>query len=167
MLDSTEDPARALRDAFGCFATGVTVVTLRDPEGRPAGLTVNSFSSLSLTPPLCLFSVGRSQVSAPWFKKASAFAVNVLALEQEALAWQFARPAEDKFSGVEWTHGNDGVPLLDGALATFECRTWDIHDGGDHHLVIGEIVRHDRTGAAPLLFHRGKMVTLAPEAEAV
>lgn len=163
MLDTSEDPARALRDAFGCFATGVTVVTLRDPEGRPAGLTVNSFSSLSLTPPLLLFSVGRSQVSAPWFEAGNAFAVNVLAKDQEHLAWQFARPAEDKFEGVYWSEGHAGSPVIEGALARFECRKWATYDGGDHLIVVGEIVRHAREGADPLLFWQGRMAALSPD----
>lgn len=163
MLDSAIDPARDLRDAFGCFATGVTVVTLHDPRGRPTGLTVNSFSSLSLTPPLLLFSVGRSQVSAPWFDVGKSFTVNVLAEDQAALAWQFARPAEDKFAGVEWRPGLGEAPVIADALARFECRTWATYDGGDHLIVVGEVVRHGRGEEDPLLFYRGRMAGLASE----
>lgn len=163
MLDSTQDPARALRDAFGCFATGVTVVTLRDPNGTPAGLTVNSFSSLSLSPPLLMFSVGRNQVSAPWLEATEAFTVNVLCQEQETLAWQFARPAENKFEGVDWHEGHGGAPVLHGSLATFECRSWATYDGGDHLIVVGEVVRHARSDAAPLLFYQGRMAEMTSE----
>lgn len=167
MLDGNEDPARALRDAFGQFATGVTVVTLRDPQGRPAGLTVNSFASLSLAPPLLMFSVGRSQVTAPWLEAGEAFAVNVLSAEQEALAWQFARPAENKFAGVDCAEGFGGVPVIGGALTTFECRKWATYDGGDHVIIVGEVIRHATTDAAPLLFHRGRISALASESEEV
>lgn len=157
MLDATEDFTRQLRDAFGCFASGVTVVTLRDASGEPTGITVNSFSSLSLDPPLLMFSVGSQQVSCRWFEAEEHFAVNVLAAHQESVAWQFARPLKDKFSGVPQREGANGLPVIEGALASFECRKWRILEGGDHMIVIGEITGFSADGGDPLLFFRGAM----------
>ena len=117
MLDSARVPTRNLRSAFGCFASGVTVVTLRDDAGEPAGLTVNSFSSLSLDPPLLMFSVGCQQVSCRWFESRPHFNVNVLGARQESLAWQFAQPLTDKFAGVDWHAGTNRMPVLAGAIA--------------------------------------------------
>lgn len=163
MLDEPSTDPRALRDAFGSFATGVTVVTLRDGDGRATGVTVNSFSSLSLTPALCLFSLGRTQPSARWLTPGTAFAINVLAAEQEAIAWQFARPAEDKFAGVPAHDGTNGAPLIEGALAWFECRVHARYDGGDHEICVGAIGRFQtRPEGAPMLFFRGKMARIAP-----
>ncbi len=161
MLDQTQDLPRRLRNAFGCFASGVTVVTLRDGQGAPTGITVNSFSSLSLDPALLLFSVGREQVSARWLQSGEAFNVNILCRDQEPLAWQFARPHKDKFDGVAAWEACNGVPVLDGALAHFVCRKHAIHDGGDHLIVVGEILDFAERDGDPLLFHRGRMCDLA------
>ena len=163
MLDTgpTFDP-RALRDAFGQFATGVTVVTVADGQGRPTGVTVGSFTSLSLEPALCLFSLARTQTSCRWIEEADAFNISVLARDGEAVAWQCARPAPDKLAGIDWTPGRNGLPLIEGALARFECARWAIHDGGDHVIVVGRILHFDRAEeGAPLVFHRGSMTTLA------
>lgn len=161
MLDTTQDFARRLRNAFGCFPSGVTVVTLRDGEGRPTGITVNSFSSLSLDPPLLMFSVGRQQVSCRWFEAGEAFTVNVLANHQEHLAWQFAKPLKDKFDGVDWRAGGNGTPLIEGALASFECRKWSIMEGGDHKIVVGEITDFTAQEGDALMFFRGSMLDLS------
>lgn len=161
MLDTTQDFTRRLRDAFGCFPSGVTVVTLSDGEGRPTGITVNSFSSLSLDPPLLLFSVGCQQISCRWFEAQDAFTVNVLAADQESLAWQFAKPLKDKFQGVDWREGANGAPVIEGALASFECRKWSIMEGGDHKIVVGEVTGFTAGEGDALMFFRGTMRNLS------
>ncbi len=161
-IDAPEIDARALRDAFGCFATGVTVISMLSDDGAPTGVTVSSFSSLSLTPPLCLFSLDRKQVSCRWIEAGRGFNVNVLGHDQQDAAWQFAKPAQDKFDGIDWYPGDNGLPLLTGSHAHFECDTYDVHDGGDHIIVVGRITRLALMDAAPLVFHRGKMAALVP-----
>lgn len=162
MLDTTDDFTRRLRDAFGCFASGVTVVTLRDGAGAPTGITVNSFASLSLEPPLLMFSVGCQQASCRWLEAGHAFTVNVLASSQEDIAWQFARPRKNKFDGIAWRDGGNGAPVLDGALASFECRHWSVAEGGDHRIVIGEILDFRAEEGDALAFFRGAMQPLGP-----
>jgi flavin reductase (DIM6/NTAB) family NADH-FMN oxidoreductase RutF len=160
-MTQTPDPAhlspRRLRDAFGCFATGVTVVTVFDAEGEPLGLTANSFTSVSLDPPLLLFCIDRKSRRAPAVQAAPTFAVNVLHAGQEALSGRFARSRSDGgFSGVAWeTWG--GAPALVDAMATFACSPYDVHDGGDHLVIIGRVERL-RTEPAqdPLIFFQGR-----------
>ena len=161
MLDMTQDITRALRNAFGCFASGVTVVTLRDGTGAPTGITVNSFSSLSLDPALLLFSIGRAQVSAKWFEAGAYFNVNVPCRDQEDLAWQFAKPLKDKFEGVRHSEAINGVPVLDGALAQFVCEKHTLFEGGDHVIVVGRVLDFSARDGAPLVFHQGKMCQIA------
>lgn len=163
MLDTPHHDPRALRDAFGLFATGVTVITLRDAEGRPSGVTVNSFSSLSLEPALCLFSLGVRQPSCALLTPGTPFTVNILAEGQDDIAWQFARPAEDKFAGIQIAPGQHGVPGIAGALARFECTVADRHRGGDHDIFIGQINAFEAAPAnapGPMIFYRGKMARL-------
>lgn len=165
MLDTPPLDPRKLRDAFGRFATGVTVVTMLDGEGRPTGVTVNSFSSLSLDPPLCLFSLGKKQMSTRWLQQEGVhFTVNILTRDQEKVAWQFARPLEDKFEGVETGTGKTGIPYLHNSLCHFECRLWARYDGGDHEIYVGEILHLDQLAeeADPVLFYRGAMTRLSP-----
>lgn len=164
MLDLPHHDPRALRDAFGRFATGVTVITLRDAEGRPSGVTVNSFTSLSLEPALCLFALGLRQPSCALLAPGAAFCVNILAEGQEDIAWQFARPAEDKFAGVAPSEGRHGVPGIAGALARFDCTVVQRHRGGDHDIFVGQIDQFDLApgdAPGPMLFYRGKMAKVA------
>jgi len=161
MFDSMGDQKKMLRAAFGCFASGVTVVTLPDADGRPTGITVNSFSSLSLDPPLLMFSVGKQQMSCKWFEAGDRFVVNVLSEAQEETAWQFAKPLPDKFEGVEWHRGASGLPVLTGSMASFECQKWNMYDGGDHVIVIGQVTDFDVAEGDALLFFKGKMSRLA------
>lgn len=162
MLDGTSPDPRTLRNAFGTFATGVTVVTMLDDAGNPTGVTVNSFSSLSLDPALCLFSLGKEQVSCRWMEAGCHFIVNVLAEGQDDIAWGFAKPREDKFDGVPSSPGSVAdVPYIEGALSRFECRLWAKHDGGDHDLIIGEVLHVDADEGRPMLFYRGAMGALA------
>lgn len=160
MLDMKSFDPKELRNAFGCFATGVTVVTFFDPEGKPCGVTVGSFTSLSLDPPLCLFSLGKDKISSQWIEEHGAFTVNVLACDQKELAWQFATPKDDKFEGVDWTEAANGTPRIEGSVAHFECGLWKTYDGGDHVIVIGQITEMGATDRAPLIFCRGKMATI-------
>lgn len=161
MLDTQDDPIRRLRDAFGTVPTGVTVVTLCDDKGRATGITVGSFSSLSLEPALVMFSIGSHQVSCRWFERCTHFNVNVLSADQEALAFQFAKPLKDKFAGVDWREDQNGIPVIDGTLATFSCRKWDIMEAGDHLIIVGEVEEFRSRAGEPLVFHGGQMRQLA------
>lgn len=155
MTDASEF-GRDLRDALGQFATGVTIVTAVGPNGEPAGITVNSFTSLSLDPPLVLWNLSRHSANWEAFQQAEHFAINVLAAGQEAMAMAFARPGVDPFAGLTTETGNGGVPLLQGVLAQFECRLAGRHDGGDHVTLVGEVLRYREFGGEPLLFYRGR-----------
>ena len=160
-------PPQALRAALGRFATGVTIVTCIDSQAQRVGLTANSFSALSLDPPLVLWSLRRASPSLAAFRDASHFAVNVLAADQHHLSRQFSTPAPDKFAGVPATEGPGGVPLLDGVIARFTCRHLRNHDGGDHVIFIGEVERFEEFEAEPLVFHSGfyRVATRHPEVD--
>ena len=149
--------ARAFRDALGCFATGVTLVTMIDRSDQPIALTVNSFNAVSLEPPLVLFSLARTASCFDDCIAAGRFAVNILAAEQEALSSRFARPGESRLNGIGFEIGALGCPLVSGALANFECRTRTTHDGGDHIIFIGEVETIvQRQNGSPLLYYRGR-----------
>ena len=164
-LQATPDPgtpvpvaatdSRALRIALGQFATGITVVTTRAGSGAFVGLTVNSFSALSLEPPLILWSLRCSSPSLPVFEAADRFVVNVLAEAQVEVSRRFASPQADKFEGVPHAENAWGLPLLHGASAWFECRTVSRQIAGDHCLFVAEVERFTLSEAAPLLFHAG------------
>ncbi len=152
-LDPTH--ARHLRDAFGAFATGVTVVTAVGADGVRVGLTANSLTSVSLDPPLLLFCPARGASALPTLRATRRFAVNVLATEQADVADRFARRGIDRFAGATW-HDLDGLPVLDGALASFACSLEAEHDGGDHVVVIGRVAALRASGGHdPLLYFRG------------
>ncbi|ALV39756.1 flavin oxidoreductase [Pseudarthrobacter sulfonivorans] len=144
------------RAALGQFATGVTVVTTLGVDGRKVGMTANSFTSVSMEPPLVLWCPSKRAPSLPDFEESTHFAINVLASDQHVLSRQFATPSTDKFAGAETSEGIAGIPLLDGAVATFQCRTVSRHDAGDHVIYVGEIEKYENTGGAPLVFHAGK-----------
>ena len=149
--------ARTLRDAMGCFATGITIVTSRAPDGTPIGLTANSFTSVSLDPPLLLVSIANNAGSAAALKQAEHFVVNVLQTSQQPSSNRFAGKGEDRFATTPWHPGESGMPLLDGSLGSFECKRHAIHDGGDHFLLVGEVVRAEyEPRRDPLLYFRGK-----------
>lgn len=157
----TAPAAHRLREALGSFVTGITVVTTRN-GGEPHGLTANSFSSVSLEPPLVLFSLSRAADCFDAFEQAEAFAVNVLCSDQEDVSSRFATKDVDKWTGVDWRPGHGGCPLLEGAVAAFECRVAARHEGGDHVIYVGEVVRFDhRPDAAPLAFFRGRYTGVA------
>jgi flavin reductase (DIM6/NTAB) family NADH-FMN oxidoreductase RutF len=145
---------RELRDALGRFATGVTVVTTMTPRG-PLGITANSFASVSLDPPLILWSPARKSQRFPAFEAASHFAVHVLSAGQRRLAEAFAGPG-DPFKIVAYTTGIGDAPLLDGCAARFECRHEAGYEGGDHLIVVGRVLRLTQADLPPLLYHRGR-----------
>lgn len=161
------DP-REFRNALGSFATGITVITARDAQGGLAGLTVNSFASVSLDPPLVLWSLSLYSPSLAIFQNCSHYAINVLAADQTHLSQRFSRPSEDaaggKFAGLEFEVGLGGAPLLRDCCARFECRNETRHPGGDHLIFVGLVEQYRRAERAPLLFHGGRYRTFA-EAE--
>jgi flavin reductase (DIM6/NTAB) family NADH-FMN oxidoreductase RutF len=157
---------RAFRHALGRFATGVAVVTTRTPDGKLEGLTANSFSSVSLDPPLVLWCLQRDAASAPGFAAAGMFAVNVLGAHQHALSLHFATPTADKFAGLGHTRGLGGCPLLDASLAHFECRTENTVDAGDHVIFIGRVLRLTHRDGEPLIFSGGRYCVPARLADA-
>jgi len=150
-----------LRRALGRFVTGVTIVTCRDDNGEPVGLTANSFNALSLDPPLVLWSLRESSSTIGAFTAATHFAVNVLAADQVELSRRFARPTSAKFDEGEWTDGQGGAPLLAGCVAVFECRRHSHHAAGDHMLFIGEVERIGGSASSPLVYHAGHYRTLS------
>lgn len=156
MEPGTPFDTRDLRNALGAFATGVTVITAQDPLGRPLGMTVNSFSAISLRPPLILWCLSKQNTGAAVFQAAKRFTVNVLALEQLALSRQFARSGADKFANVPLRTGTNGVPQLSGCVAWFECEAETQHEGGDHLIIVGLVTRYEYAPGAPLLFSRGR-----------
>ena len=151
------------RAALGAFATGVTIVTSLDASGRPIGLTANSFNSVSLSPPLVLWSLAKRSGSMPHFSAGSHYAINILAAEQRLLAERFASKETDRFAGVDFRLGAGGVPVLAGSAAVFECFNRSRYEEGDHVIFVGEVERCERReGALPLLFHGGRYFTELP-----
>ena len=154
---------KEFRSALGMFATGVTIVTATTTEGKPIGLTANSFNSVSLEPPLVLWSLARAAASLPAFSTGSHYAINILAADQKLLAEKFALKGTDRWVGVEFTRGSGDAPLLTGAAAVFECYNRSRYEEGDHVIFVGEVERVTwRPGAAPLLFHGGRFYTELP-----
>lgn len=167
MTSATSQPdaieAKLFRQLLGCFPTGVAVITTRSADGRPAGLTCNSFSSVSLEPPLVLFSLRKASSLLGTFAEADAFAINILSERQDALSGRFASSKiADKFEGVAWRPGPLGMPIIEDCLASFECSVHARHEAGDHDIFIGE-VRHMGGGASDqaLVFYKGAYMMLA------
>jgi flavin reductase (DIM6/NTAB) family NADH-FMN oxidoreductase RutF len=159
----TDDEKRALREAFGQFATGVTVVTTRQPDGTPRGFTANSFTSVSLDPPLLLVCIANSAHSCAVFCEAEHFGVNVLCEDQKDVSGLFASRAPDKFQQTDWTEGTGGVPLLPGSVATFVCAQHQRIDAGDHVVLIGRVLDSTVNAAPPLGYHRGTYFSIGME----
>lgn len=153
---------RDLRSALGAFATGVTIVAAAGVDGRPVGCTASSFNTVSLDPPLVLWSLARNALSLRAFRACSHFAVSVLAADQKDIAMQFANPPAtgDKFAGVAVEEGLGGAPVLRDSLAQFECANEAQIPGGDHIIFIGRIERYRWHDGDPLLFYRGGFPTL-------
>ena len=148
--------AQELRRVMGHFATGVTVITTKDKEGTPNGLTANAFMSLSLEPPLVISSVDKKATCYSCFEPANGFTVNFLSDDQEEISRRFATKGADKFADLKWRPGDNGAALIDGALGSVECKIIQCHDGGDHTIVVGEILNVSANGDRPLLFFKGK-----------
>ena len=156
MIDGT-----CLREALGHFATGVAVVTTLGDAGAPVGLTISSFNSVSMSPPLVLWSLARNAPSFDAFRNHPAFAINILAKDQLDLCMQFARTSDNKFRNVAHRPGRHGVPLIEGAVAQLECSTYRRYDGGDHEIYVGEVIGLATDDRHPLIFHRGQFHRLA------
>lgn len=151
------------RQALGMFATGVTIVTASTVHGHWIGLTANSFNSVSLSPPLVLWSLAKSAGSMAAFSTGSHYAINILGAHQQDLALKFASKNIDRFEGVDLTLGSSGAPLLQGAIATFECFNRSQYEEGDHVIFVGEVEHcHHHSHSPPLLYHGGKFYTEHP-----
>ena len=153
---------RHFRDALAQFATGVTVICTRDAAGRLVGFTANSFNSVSLDPPLIVWSLADTGSNLAAFRSAQRYAVNVLAHDQVELARRFSRPHADRFAGVPYRVGAAGAPLIEGCVAWFECRHHAIHRAGDHVLFIGRVDACERRKGLGLVFHHGRYATTQP-----
>jgi 3-hydroxy-9,10-secoandrosta-1,3,5(10)-triene-9,17-dione monooxygenase reductase component len=155
VTDAAETRVRQFRSALGAFATGVTIVTTRTRSGVDVGLTANSFNSVSLDPPMVLWSLAKSSKSLPAFLESGYFAVHVLSASQEELSHTFATRGAEKFAGLSLERGRGDIPLLDGCSARFQCRTAIKYEGGDHLVFIGEVEAFDHFDRPPLVFHGG------------
>ena len=154
--------SRRFRNALGKFATGVTIVTTCDANGDPVGVTANSFNSVSLVPPLILWSLAKGSRSLPAFANASEFAVHVLGADQAALSARFASRGADKFAGVDWSISEGGAPILRHCSALFRCRPIHQQNAGDHVTFFGEVVHCDYTNGAPLIWLEGTTSSSVP-----
>lgn len=154
---------RSLRDAFGQFATGITVVTTVDKQSRPIGLTANSFASVSLNPPLVSWCVDKESTRFLEFTEAEYFTISVLTHAQQTVSDLFAKRSWDSsvFSDVEWYEGLNGIPQIPGASARFHCKTAHLYEGGDHMIIVGAVLEFDSEAQAPLLFSQGQYRTLS------
>lgn len=156
------------RQAMGRFATGIAVATTLDAADRPVGITVNSLSSVSLTPPLILFCIDRTAAAYPAFAEAGGFAINILAADQQALSVQFSLPHDaeivpDRWEATPWRQWTTGAPILDGCIAVLECQRYAAYDGGDHIILVGEVMQVSKAPEeeTPLLYFQGGYRDLA------
>ena len=159
----TNDDKLDLRQSLGRFATGVTVVTCLGDKG-PCGITANSFSSVSLEPPLVLWNIAKVSNSLRAYLAAERFAINVLGADQQDISHHFAQSDHTVFNGIEYSVSEHGVPVLPGTIACFECRTFETHDCGDHFIIVGEIERFRSNDGEPLLFFGSDYQRLAGKA---
>jgi 3-hydroxy-9,10-secoandrosta-1,3,5(10)-triene-9,17-dione monooxygenase reductase component len=158
--DTSRVTGELFRHAAGRFATGITIATVRDPEGAPHGLTVNSFTSVSLDPPLVLVCIAHAAVTLESFRTAKHFGINILASDQRELSDHFARKGHNRFATIEWVPGETGVPLLPGVLAAIECEVHSTVRAGDHDIFLGEVVKVDVNEKRPLLYFGSAYHTL-------
>ena len=147
-----------LRNALGCYTTGVTIITTSDQNHNPVGLTINSFTSLSLDPPLIMWGISNNTPSIDAFRHRKLFAVNILTNEQSELLKIFATPSKNKFKEVSWKMNDRKLPIIDGCVASFECTTHSIFPGGDHDIYVGKIIEYSYTDKTPLILSRGKAI---------
>ncbi|MER7198458.1 monooxygenase [Streptomyces sp. CB01635] len=155
--------AAHFRTVLGHFPSGITAITSRDAQGRPVGMTVASFTSVSLTPPLVAFLPGKSSSTFPVIAERGTFCVNILATDQERICRALSVSGGDKFAEVTWRPGPNGDPVIDGVVAWIGCTIEAVHDAGDHHIVIGRVDDLDADStASPLLFFRSRYNHLVP-----
>jgi flavin reductase (DIM6/NTAB) family NADH-FMN oxidoreductase RutF len=159
-MSSAAVSADLFRRACALFPTGVAVLTTRASDGTPHGLTVNAFCSLSLDPPLVLVAIDRICSVLETFEKSGHFAINFLSAEQQNLSIRFSELPEGRFTGVSWTPGSEGAPLMEGAIGSVECRTTQVIDAGDHRALIGEVIAATVGEGEPLVFFRSGYTTL-------
>lgn len=162
MNDQSNIDKLAFRHALGNFATGITVMTATSADGSRVGVTANSFNSVSLDPPLILWSIEKTSSSFAVFEAASHFAVNVLAADQMNLSNHFAKRSEDKFADIKYAEGAGKAALLDDCAAIFQCERYNVIEGGDHWIIIGKVIVFDDAGKAPLLYHQGSYSLVMP-----
>ena len=148
------DPKK-FRNTVGCFATGVTVITTTDSLGKPVGLTANSFTSLSLDPPMVLFCLDRKVASFQAFSEGGEFAVNILSEDQKDISNRFATTGDDKWNDFDFITWEGSSPIIPGSLANLECKAADIFEGGDHIILTGEVIRMSVSDGSPLLYWKG------------
>ena len=160
--NSAIDP-RDFRNALGTYGTGVTIVTAMAADGKPYGVTCNSFASVSLNPPLVLWSLGMFSQGLATFQNASHFTVNVLGASQQALATRFAKSSDEKFADVEWKPGLGNAPIIAGCVASFQCRAANRYYGGDHVIFLGAVEAYAYNKQEPLLFSRGGFGRFIPD----
>ena len=161
-MSQAQTDTRALRNALGQFATGIAIVTAIDPDGHPIGLTVNSFSAVSLDPALVLWCLDNGSHNLAAFQRASHHAINILSVDQKDLSNRFATWPADRFVGIDWRAGAGGAPVFPGCCVTFEVANETQTAGGDHTIFIGRVERYAQASElAPLLFHAGQYRTLA------
>lgn len=153
---------KTYRNALGCFATGITVITTKGAKDEQIGVTINSFASVSLEPPMVLFSLKSESLLNQFFKDSEVYNVNILAEGQEEISNLFAGPAEDKFDQVSWREGVNGAPILNNILASLECKLVTAYEGGDHIIYLGEVTKINCPGdeGKPLLYFRGSYEAL-------
>lgn len=149
----------AFRKALSRFPTGVAVATTLSASGKPKGMTISSFNSVSMDPPLILWSIGLEATCLDDFRQASSFAINILADDQAAISQQFASAQEDRFAAVDWHSSSLGMPLINGAAATLDCNVWSRYPGGDHEIIIGEVIYLADAEKTPLLYGLGRLVS--------
>lgn len=157
--DDLQIDVAEFRLAMSCFATGVAVATTVDAAGMPTGITISSFNSVSLEPPLVLWSIARDSYSYETFTNARHFAVNVLTAQQQDLSARFAQRGSNKFDGIEYREGLHRVPILADYTACFECSTEHVYEGGDHKIIVGRVLRLHESKADPLILYRGQFLT--------
>ena len=153
---------REFRDALSSFATGVTIVTSRDKDNEPIGMTASSFNSVSVDPPLILWSVTKSALSANAYKEAEYFAVHILSAHQSDLSNKFATSGENKFAGLDYDYDAYDMPALPNVACRFSCKTWAVHEGGDHWIIVGEVLGFERNVTEGLIFAGGSYAASAP-----
>lgn len=156
LADDPQIDLAEFRRALSCFATGVAVATTVDANGVPAGITISSFNSVSLDPPLVLWSIAIDSYSYEAFINAEYFAVNVLTVDQQDLSVRFAQRGLDKFKDIDFRGGLHGLPIFPEYAACFECRTEHIYDGGDHKIIVGRVLKLEDCESDPLIFYRGR-----------